>query len=97
MSSLEKLQAAELHKWDVAAGQLHLEWAAVMGGAEQNGLRFECEPRFTVFQDLLDDVPRLIRFVAHADQLGPLGGDAFRPEVLSKALFGENDHGVRRR
>src|SRR5262249_50763928 len=77
--------------------QFHLEGAAVMRGAEQNGLRFECEPRLPVFQDLLDNVPCLIRFIAHADQLGPLGGAALRPKVLSKALFGEINHSVCRR
>src|SRR5262249_58988220 len=53
--SLEKLQATEFHERDVAPGQFYFKWAAVMGGAEQNSLRFQCEPRFTVFQDLLDD------------------------------------------
>src|SRR5215469_16907166 len=94
---LKKFQAAELHEWNVAPSQFHLERAAVIGGAEQNGLRFECEPRLPVFQDLLDNIPCLIRFIAHADQLGPLGGVALRPKVLSKALFGEIDHGVCRR
>src|SRR5262249_48522678 len=94
---LKKLQAAELHEWNVAPSQFHLEGAAVMGGAEQNSLRFECEPPLAVFQDLLDNVPRLIRFIADADQLGPLGGVALRPKVLSKALFGEINHSVGRR
>jgi UvrD/REP helicase N-terminal domain len=94
---LKELQAAELHEWNVSPSQFHLQGAAVMGGAEQNGLRFECEPRLAVFQDLLNDVPRLIRFIADADQLGPLGGVALRPKVLSKALFREIDHSVCRR
>ena len=46
---LKKLQAAELHEWNVAPSQFHLERAAVVGGAEQNGLRFECDPRLAVF------------------------------------------------
>src|SRR5262245_61105777 len=33
---LKKLQAAELHEWNVAPSQFHLERAAVVGGAEQN-------------------------------------------------------------
>src|SRR6516225_5791441 len=82
----KKLQTAEPHEWNVAPSQFHLEQAAVIGGAEQNSLRFKCEPRLAVFQDLLDNIPCLIRFIAHADQLGPVGGAAFRPKVLSKAL-----------
>src|SRR5262249_27213927 len=94
---LKKLQTAELHEWNVTPSQLHLKRPAVMRGAEQNSLRFECGAGLAVFQDLLDDVPRLIRFIAHADQLGSLGGAPFRPKVFGKALFGEIDHSVCRR
>src|SRR5262249_29200811 len=97
VGSLQKLQPTELHEWDVAPGQFYFKWAAVMGGAEQNSLRFECEPRFTVFQDLLDDVPGLIPFIAHTDQLRSLGRGTLRPKVLRKALLSEIDNSVCRR
>jgi hypothetical protein len=54
---LKKLQTTELHEWNVTPSQLHLKRPAVMGGAEQKGLRFECGAGLRVFQDLLDDVP----------------------------------------
>ena len=38
VSCLQKSQAAELHEWDVAPGELDFEFGTVMRGAEQNRL-----------------------------------------------------------
>ena len=86
MRGFEKFQPAEFHERNVAAGQLDFERAAVVGGAEQHGLRLEREPGLAVLQHRLDHIARLIGFVAHADELRPLGGVALRPEVLGEAL-----------
>jgi hypothetical protein len=93
---LEKLQAAEFHERNVAAGKLDLERRAVVRGAEQHGLRLERTPRLALLQDLRRDVARLLALVAQADELRPLGRGAVRPQFLVKRS-GEVDHGVRRR
>ncbi len=62
-----------------------------MGGAEQHRLRLEDDPGFAVRQDFFRDTARLVGFVAHADQLRPLGRRAFRPESLAEALLGQLD------
>ena len=47
---LEKLQAAEFHERNVAAGQFHFERPGVMRGAEQHRLRLERDPLLAAFQ-----------------------------------------------
>ena len=93
----KEFQPAKFDEWDVAAGQFDLERTAVVRGAKQYGLRFEREPRLAALQNPLDHVARLVGFVAHADDFGPLGGFALRPQVFGEAFFGKTDHGIRRR
>ena len=93
---LEKLQAAVLDEGDVAPGQFHFERAAVVRRAEQHGLRLERKPRLAACQDRLHHVARLVRLVAHADDLRALGGLSLRPEILGEALCSQADDRVRR-
>ena len=69
----EKLQSAELDEGNVAPGQLHFERAAVVRSAEQDRLRLEREPGLAARQHRLHHVARLVRLVAHADDLRALG------------------------
>ena len=68
MRSVEKLQAAEFHERDVSTGQFDFQWSTVRGRAEENRLVLEEGAFLTAFEDLLNDVPRLVRLVAHSDQ-----------------------------
>ena len=83
---VEELQPAELDERNVAAGQLDLERAAVVRGAEQHRLLLQRASRLAVLQHALDDVARLVGFVAHGDELRPLADVAVGPEVLGEAL-----------
>ena len=65
-----------------------------MRGAEQHGLLLQGGADLAVFQNLLDDVARLVGLVANGDELRPLGRLAFGPEVLGEALRCEIDDAV---
>src|ERR1700756_2113558 len=65
---VKKLQAAELHEWNVAARELDLQRPAVRRGAEEHRLLLEEGPFLSAFEDTLDNVTRLIGLVAHGDQ-----------------------------
>ena len=51
-------------------------------------------PALAVLQDALDDVARLVGFVADGDQVRLRGGCPVGPEVLGEALRGQADHAV---
>ena len=82
MRAVEKFEAAELHERNVAAGEFDFERTTMMGRAEQHCLLLQGRADLTVAQHLLDDVARLVGFVAHGDELRALGRDPFGPEVL---------------
>ena len=85
-AAVEEFQPAELDEGNVAAGQLDLQRAAVMRGAEQHRLLLQRRARLAVLQHALDDVARLVGLVAHGDQLRPLADWRVGPEVLGEAL-----------
>ena len=91
---IQKFQPAEFHERNVAAGQFDLERAAVRGGAEQHGLLLEQRSFLAVGQHALDDVARLVGFIAHCDQPRLRFRCALGPEVLGEAFPGEVDHAV---
>ena len=97
MRGFEKLQPAELHEGNVAAGELEFERVGMMRGAEQHRLRLERQARLAVLQHARHDVARLIRLVACRDQQRACGCLALRPEIFREALGCEGNHGVRRR
>jgi hypothetical protein len=65
---VEEFETAEFHERDVATGKFDLQRSAVRGGAEEYRLLLEDGPFLAVLEDLLDDVARLVRFVAHGNQ-----------------------------
>src|SRR5947207_3105557 len=77
-----------------ASRQFDLEGAAVMGRAEQYRLLLERRADFAIAQHLLDDVARLVGFVANGDELRTLSRDAFGPEVLGEPLARQLDHAI---
>ncbi len=94
MRGVEELEAAELHERNVALGQLDLERARVMRGAEQHRLLLQQRARLAVLQHALDDVARLVGLIAHGDEARTLGGVAIAPQVLGEALGGKIDDAV---
>ena len=79
VGGVEEFEPAELDERDVAPGQLDLERAAVVRRAEQHRLLLQPGAGLAVLEDALGDVSRLIRFVAHRDELRPLAGAAVGP------------------
>src|SRR3954452_23439012 len=94
MRAVEEFEAAELYERNVATGELDLKRPAVMGGAEQHRLLLQGRTDLAISQHLLDDVARLVGFVADGDELRALRRDAFGPEVLGEALARQIDHAV---
>ena len=92
--TIEELEAAELHERNVAADEFDFERAAMVGGAEQHGLLFQGRADLAIAQHLLDDVARLVGFIAHGDELRALGRDALGPKVLGEALSRQIDHAI---
>lgn len=76
---VKKLQTAELHERDVMTGELDLQRPAMRGRPEKHCLLFEEGPFLAVFENALDDVARLIGFVAHDDQARLCRRSALRP------------------
>ena len=66
MGAVEEFEAAEFDERNVAAGQLDLQRAAVMRGAEQHRLLLQRRADLAVLQHPLDDVARLVGLVADA-------------------------------
>ncbi len=97
MTALEELEPAVLHEGHMAARQFEFERRAVVGGAEEDGLSFQRQPRLTLAQHFVDDPARLSRLVGHGDELGPRSGCNLAPEFLGVALAGRRDHGIRGR
>ena len=91
---VEELQTTELHKGNVALGELDLERARMMRGAEQHGLVLQQGTGLAVLQHALDDVARLVRLIADGNEARALGGLAIGPQVLGEALSGEIDDAV---
>jgi hypothetical protein len=91
-SWIRSARRVELHKGNVAAGELDFQWSAVMRGAEQHGLVLQGCSCLAIFKHAFDDVQRLIGFVADADKLRSSCAVAFGPEILAKAL-GRSDRG----
>ena len=79
MRGVKKLQTAELHERDVAAGEFDLQRPAVRGGAEKHRLLFEKGSFLAVFENALNDVARLVRLVSHGDQARFCGRRSLRP------------------
>jgi hypothetical protein len=96
VGGFQEFEAAELDEWDVAPGQLDFERAAVVRRAEQHRLLLQPGAGLAVFEDALDDVSRLIRFVAYRHELQPLAAIAVGPQILHEALAGEPDQAVGR-
>ena len=69
MRGIEEFQAAEFDERNVAAGELDFERAAMARGPEQHGLLLQQRAGLAVLQHALDDVARLVGFVAHRDKL----------------------------
>ncbi len=90
----EELEAAELDEGDVAAGQLDLERAGMMRGAEEHRLLLQLHAGLAVFQHPVDDVIGLAGIVEHPGQHRLAAALAAGPQVLGVALGGEADDGV---
>jgi Transketolase, C-terminal domain len=60
---VEKLQPAELHERNVAAGQFDFERSAVARCPEQHRLLLQQRPRFAVFENAFDDAAALVGLV----------------------------------
>src|SRR5258707_1014818 len=91
---VEKLQAAELDEWDVAAGEFDFQRPAMRGRTEEHHLLLKEGPFLAGLEDPLYDVAGLVGLVAHADQARLCRRGALRPKVLGEALPGEIDHAV---
>ena len=94
MGAVEEFEAAEFDERDVAAGQFDLKRAAVMGGAEQDGLLLQRRAALAVLQNSFDDVARLVGLVADADEAGAIGRLTLGPEVLGEAFRGKIDDAI---
>src|SRR5947208_1831029 len=91
MRRIQKLQAAEFDEGNVAARQLNFQRATVRRCPEQNRLLLEKCSLLAVRQDLLDDVARLVGFVAYGNEEWKLRRTAFRPEIFGEPLAREAD------
>jgi hypothetical protein len=97
MGGVEKLEPAEFHEGNIAAGQFNLQRTAVMRCAKEYRLLFQRGAGFAVLQHTLDNETRLVGLVAHVHQLRLLGGGSIGPEVLGKPLGRKINHGIGRR
>ena len=68
VSGFEKFEATVFHERNVAAGELDFELGTVVGGSEQDGLRFQRHACFPGVKDLLGDVPGLSRLIHHSSK-----------------------------
>ena len=91
---IEELEPAVLDERDVAPGQLDLELAAVMGGAEEHRLLLQRHACLAVGEHPLDHVARLVGLVGDHHQRRLVAGLALRPQLLGVALLGKRDHRV---
>jgi elongation factor Tu len=72
MSRFEKFEAAVFDERNVAAGKLDFELGAVVGGPEQDGLRFQRHACLPGVKDLLGNVSGLSRLVRNGGKEWPL-------------------------
>ena len=72
VSGFEKFEATVFHERNVAAGELDFELGTVVGGSEQDGLRFQRHTCLPGVKDLLGDVPGLSRLIHHSSKEWPL-------------------------
>lgn len=63
MRGVEKLPRAEVHKKDIAAGQLDLDLTGMAGGLEEHRLLFQGHAALVVRQHLIGEEAGLIRLV----------------------------------
>src|SRR5580698_9306860 len=94
MRGVQELEPTKFDKWNIPTGQLDLNRTAMARSSEQDRLLFQHGSRLSVFQDALDDKPRLVSFIAHTHQLRLGAGSTIRPEVLGKALSRQTNHAV---
>jgi len=71
VGGLEEAQASVLDKGDVAGGQLEFEEVAVVGRANEHGLRRQPRPLLVVLQDAGADLPALVGLVVAPHERGP--------------------------
>lgn len=67
----------------------------MMRRAEQHGLLLEWHNSLPLLQDSFRDIPCLVGFIAHGDELWSLGRRPIRPQVLFVALCGQIDDRIR--
>ena len=60
VGGIEKFQPTEFDERNVAPGELHLERAGVLRGAEQHRLLLQEGAGFAVFENPFDDAARLV-------------------------------------
>jgi hypothetical protein len=65
---IEKLQTAELHERNVAAGEFDFQRTAMRGRSEEHRLLLEQGSFLAGFEDPVDNVVRLIGLITHGDQ-----------------------------
>ena len=94
VGGLDELQPAVLVEGDFRPGQLGFQEDAVMRSAEQHGLTPQIDARLAVFENLADDVFRLVGVVLAVDQAGPFAVGPLGPEVLGVSFAGQPDHAV---
>ena len=86
MGGIEKFEPAELHERNVASREFDLERPAMRRGPKQHRLLLQQRAFLAVRQDAIDNVARLIGFVADGDELRFCGRGAVGPEILGEAL-----------
>jgi hypothetical protein len=94
MGGFKKFEAAKFDERNVAAAELDFEDGAVMARAEQHGLLFQGDARFTVGKHALDGKSRLRGIVANRNERRLFVGASIGPEIFGEALFRERDYGV---
>ena len=95
VAGFQELQAAELDEGDVPPGELDLELARVVRGAEQDRLVAQFHARFPVGQDALDhelDLRGLVRH--HGEERPAAARSRLVNRVLGEALAGLGDDAV---
>src|SRR5262249_51395020 len=92
--AVEEFQAAELHERNVAPCEFDLKRTTVTGRSKQHSLLLQGRADLTVAQHLLDDVARLVGFIADGDELRALCRIPLGPEILGEPLTREIDHAI---
>jgi hypothetical protein len=85
MGGFKKFEAAKFDERNVAAAELDFEDGAVMARAEQHGLLFQGDARFTVGKHALDGKPRLRGIVANRNERRLFVGASIGSEIFGEA------------